>query len=48
MLQLAQKTDKKTWMKIWKMSDINKALQDMEDGNARYRHVLATPGYERS
>lgn len=45
MLKLAAKTDTKTWLKLWKMEDINAALVDMENGNARYRHVLANKGY---
>lgn len=45
MLQLAQKTDTKSWIKKWKMSDINEALNDMEAGNARYRHVLVNEGF---
>lgn len=40
MLALAQKSGIETWIKKWKMSDINEALNDMEAGNARYRHVL--------
>jgi len=40
MLELAQKTNIKTWLKVWKMSDINEALKDQHAGNARYRHVL--------
>lgn len=40
MLELAQKSDVKTWLKLWPMKDVNKALKDMEAGNARYRHVL--------
>jgi alcohol dehydrogenase (NADP+) len=47
MLKLAAKTNTKTWMKLWKMTDINEALIDMENGNARYRHVLCNEGYYR-
>lgn len=40
MLELVQKTDTKSWIKVWPMTQINEALKDMEAGNARYRHVL--------
>lgn len=40
MLQLAQKTNTKTWLKKWPMEKVNDALNDMDAGNARYRHVL--------
>lgn len=40
MLELASKTDIKGWVKKWDMNEINKAVPDMEAGNARYRYVL--------
>jgi len=40
MLELANKTNIKGWVKRWDMKDINKAVPDMEAGNARYRYVL--------
>lgn len=42
MIALVHKSSIRTWLKIWPMADINKALVDMHEGNARYRHVLAT------
>lgn len=40
MLELVQKTDTKSWIKVWPMKEVNEALKDMDAGNARYRHVL--------
>lgn len=40
MLELAVKADVKSWVQVRPMSEVNKVLQDMEDGKARYRYVL--------
>ncbi len=40
MLELAQKTNTKTWLQTWPMDKVNEACLAMEDGKARYRYVL--------
>ncbi|KAJ3008433.1 hypothetical protein HKX48_008538, partial [Thoreauomyces humboldtii] len=40
MLQVAVKSDVKTWVQTRNMKDANQACIDMEDGKARYRYVL--------
>jgi len=40
MLDLAKNAKIEGWVKKWDMNEINKAVPDMLDGNARYRYVL--------
>lgn len=40
MLALVGKEKIEAWIKKWNMDDVNKAVPDMDAGNARYRHVL--------
>lgn len=40
MLALAKDQKVDAWIKKWDMEEVNKAVPDMEAGNARYRHVL--------
>lgn len=40
MLQVAADNNIKAWVEVRPMSDAAAAVQDMEDGKARYRYVL--------